>query len=160
MPTLFGPTRNALPCPLLKRRTRHTPACTRRTRRTQQSAPHNAVDCFHTCLRVAARAGLPVPSYLGGARASSQAAGGSVPPLVKVDVAQVQRRRLGGGHLCVVEEDPAALLLDVAHVVAARGVASHVADEAEQLVRTLDQGGEGRVVRAGEGGEGRGGWGG
>ena len=34
----------------------------------------------------------------------------SIPPLVEVDVAQVERRRLGGRHLGVVEQDPAALV--------------------------------------------------
>ena len=80
----------------------------------------------------ASRAALLVPSYLPGARAS-RAAAGSILPLVKVDVAQVQRRRLGGRHLGVVEEDPAAFLLDVAHVVAARSVAAQALSASARL---------------------------
>mmetsp|Transcript_6362 Transcript_6362/g.16783 ORF Transcript_6362/g.16783 Transcript_6362/m.16783 type:complete len:288 (+) Transcript_6362:376-1239(+) len=61
--------------------------------------------------------------------------GGSVFPLVDVNVAQLEGRALRQRHLAVVEEGPLAVLLDVADVVAARRVRAHVRDEPQQLVR-------------------------
>ena len=55
-------------------------------------------------------------------------------PAVKVQVAELLGRLLTLRHLLVVVKHPAALLLDVAHVVPASRVGAHVAHDAEQLV--------------------------
>mmetsp|Transcript_34368 Transcript_34368/g.61329 ORF Transcript_34368/g.61329 Transcript_34368/m.61329 type:complete len:226 (-) Transcript_34368:2177-2854(-) len=58
-------------------------------------------------------------------------------PLEEVHVAQVHGRLLGQCNLLIIEQHPAAVLLNVADVVTTGGVASHMADDSNQTVLAL-----------------------
>mmetsp|Transcript_13135 Transcript_13135/g.52404 ORF Transcript_13135/g.52404 Transcript_13135/m.52404 type:complete len:256 (-) Transcript_13135:1874-2641(-) len=59
---------------------------------------------------------------------------------VEVEEAHVERRLLGESDECVVVDDPAAVALDVAHIVATVGVGAQVTDKAAQFVLALSVG--------------------
>mmetsp|Transcript_48258 Transcript_48258/g.119526 ORF Transcript_48258/g.119526 Transcript_48258/m.119526 type:complete len:287 (+) Transcript_48258:330-1190(+) len=58
----------------------------------------------------------------------------SVLPLEYVNIPKLSRRVFRHSHFAVIEQCPFILFLDVANVVATRGVRPHVRNEAEQLV--------------------------